>query len=235
MSSNNPIAAALLGGLIALGLAIAGYFVADAAQAIRGSERSVEVKGLAEREVPADLVLWSLSYSVAADELSALHERLAADTAAVRAFLRERDFEDAEISRGEPNITDRQAGYGEQRGQRYQAQAVVLVRTDKVDAVKAAQQETQQLVASGVTLSRNYEYPTEYLFTRLNDIKPEMIAEATRGAREAAQQFAQDSGSTVGAIRSARQGYFSIEDRDRLSPHIKRVRVVTTVEYYLVD
>ncbi|MES1944604.1 hypothetical protein PC39_10832 [Salinisphaera sp. PC39] len=232
---NSNLSATLLGGLIAVGLAAAGYFVADAAQAIRASERVVEVKGLAEREVPADLVLWSLSYGATADDLSVLNQRLAADTESVRDFLRERGFEDAEISRGEPNITDRHAGYGEPRGERYQAQAVILVRTDKVDRVKAAQQETQSLVAEGVTLNRNYEYPTEYLFTRLNEIKPEMIAEATRSAREAAQQFAEDSGSEVGGIRRARQGYFSIEDRDRLSPHIKRVRVVTTVEYHLID
>lgn len=232
---NSNLSATLLGGLIAVGLAAAGYFVADAAHAIRASERVVEVKGLAEREVPADLVLWSLSYGATADDLPVLNERLAADTESVRAFLRERGFTEAEISRGEPNITDRHAGYGESRGERYQAQAVILVRTDKVDRVKAAQQETQSLVAEGVTLNRNYEYPTEYLFTRLNEIKPEMIAEATRSAREAAQQFAEDSGSEVGGIRRARQGYFSIEDRDRLSPHIKRVRVVTTVEYHLVD
>lgn len=231
-TSNLP--SVLLGGLIAIGLGVAGYFVADAAWAIRGSERLVEVKGLAEREVPADLVLWSLSYSVTADDMGNLNRRLADDTETVRDFLEARGFDKKEISRGEPNITDR-AAHGQQQGDRYQARAVTLVRTNKVDEVKAAQQELQGLVAEGVTLNRNYEYPTEYLFTKLNEIKPDMIAEATRAAREAAQQFAEDSGSEVGGIRRARQGYFSIEDRDRLSPHIKRVRVVTTVEYYLVD
>ena len=87
----------------------------------------------------------------------------------------------------------------------------------------------------GVALIRSYEYDTQYLFTALDQIKPEMIAEATRDARSAAQQFAEDSGSKVGAIRNAQQGYFSIEDRDRFSPEQKTVRVVTTIEYFLED
>lgn len=227
--------AAILGVFIAVGLGVAGYFVADAATTIRGANRVVEVKGLAERELPADLALWSLAYTTTADELASLHKRLDADAAAIENFLAERGFKDDEITRAPPDITDRDSYNNNNSGDRYQAQAVVLVRTKQVAAVRAAQQQTNTLIASGVTLNRNYEYPTEYVFTRLNEIKPAMIAEATQDARAAAEQFAEDSGARVGGIRNARQGYFSIDNRDRLSPHIKRIRVVTTIHYFLQD
>lgn len=99
----------------------------------------------------------------------------------------------------------------------------------------AAMSRSGELVAQGIALIRSYEHQTEYLYTDLDKIKPEMIAEATRDARSAAQQFAEDSGSRVGGIRTAQQGYFSIEDRDRFSPQFKKVRVVTTIQYFLVD
>lgn len=234
---SGAVPALVLGLLLAAGLAGLGYFLADALQSIRGAERTVQVKGLAEREVPADLALWSVSFVTTGDTLDALHKQLEKDAASVMKYLADQGFADEEVVRAAPEITDRQAqNYNSSvRGPRYQAQSVMLVRTPKVDAVRAAQQNADELVGRGVTLNRNYEYPTEYLFTALNDIKPEMIAQATRSAREAAEQFASDSGSAVGAIKQARQGYFSIEDRDRLSPHIKRIRVVTTVDYFLVD
>lgn len=232
---SNKASAAILGIFLALGLAAAGWFVAAAAKDIKGAQRVVEVKGLAEREVPANLALWSLAFSTTADDLDTLQQRLNEDVAAIQAFLAQRGFAPEAITRGPPNIIDRATYANQKVDERYEAQSVVLVRTDKVELVKAAQQESNALIGQGVTLNRNYEYPTEYLFTELNRIKPKMIAQATRAARKAAEQFALDSGSTVGAIRYARQGYFSISDRDRLSPHIKRVRVVTTVEYFLVD
>ena len=109
------------------------------------------------------------------------------------------------------------------------------MRTDKIDAAKKAIERSGELVKQGVAVIRSYEYNTQYLFTDLDKIKPEMIAEATKDARRAAEQFAKDSGSTVGAIRTAQQGLFSIEDRDQFSPEFKKVRVVTTVDYYLGD
>lgn len=233
--AQDRLSALLLGALVAIGLGVAGYFIADAARSIRASDRVVEVKGLAEREVPADLALWSLAYTTTADDLTTLHKRLDADATAIQKFLAERGFTDDEITRAPPNISDRDNYNNNKKSDRYQAQAVVLVRSRKVDAVLKAQQQTNNLIAVGVSLNRNYEYPTDYLFTKLNKIKPEMIAQATKNARAAAEQFAQDSGSKVGSIRRARQGYFSIEDRDKLSPQIKRIRVVTTVEYSLKE
>jgi hypothetical protein len=119
--------------------------------------------------------------------------------------------------------------------ERYAADAVVTLRTKKIDPARAAMERAGELVRQGVALTRNYEYRTQYLYTDLESIKPEMIGEATRDARRAAEQFAQDSGSRVGGIRNAQQGFFSIEDRDPFSPEFKRIRVVTTVQYFLED
>lgn len=234
MSDRSTAGAAVLGLSLALGLIVAGWLVAGAVYEVKASQQVVTVKGLAEREVPANLALWSLGFTTTANDLATLHQRIAEDTEAVIGFLTRQGFEQAEIDRSPPAITDQQ-NFNNNANERYQAQSVVLIRTEKVEAVQQAMPKTADLVAEGVALNRNYEFPSEYMFTRLNEIKPAMIAEATRNAREAAEQFAKDSGSQVGAIRTANQGYFSIEDRDRLSPQVKRIRVVTTVEYFLED
>ncbi len=146
-------------------------------------------------------------------------------------------FEDQEISTSVALVTDRQAQgmMGQERLQRYVSESTVTVRTQHIDAVRAAMARTGELVSQGVALIRSYENTTQYLYTSLDEIKPEMIREATRDARAAAQQFAEDSGSRVGGIRNAQQGYFSITDRDAFSPEFKSVRVVTTVQYSLID
>jgi len=116
---------------------------------------------------------------------------------------------------------------------RYAAEQTVTLRSPRVAAVKEALQRSGELIREGVALMRSYEYNTTFLYTALDEIKPQMIAEATKDARKAAEQFARDSGSRVGAIRNAQQGYFDIQDRDAFSPEIKRVRVVTTIQYFL--
>lgn len=117
--------------------------------------------------------------------------------------------------------------------ERYVVESTVTLRTAKVDAARLSIQRSGALVREGVRLLRSYEYDTQYYFTALERVKPEMIAEATRDARLAAEKFAQDSGARLGGIRRAQQGYFSIEDRDAFSPERKKIRVVTTVEYFL--
>jgi hypothetical protein len=228
---------ALAAGVLALGVAAAGGFVGRGLFEARATERTVTVKGLAEREVDADLAFWPISFSATADELGAAQARIDRDAERIRAFLRERGFEDAEVQSGPPTVTDRMAegGYRDQGLERYVVRGVLTVRSPKIDRVRAASGDTAKLVADGVVLVRDYEVRTQYLFTKLEAIKPEMIAEATGDARRAAEQFAHDSGSRVGAIRTAQQGYFSIEDRDAFSPEKKRVRVVTTVQYLLED
>lgn len=223
--------------VLGVALALAGWFVGDGLYRARMSERYVTVKGLAEREVPANLALWPVVFSVTASDLETLQGRVEDGTAKIREFLAAA-FDAEEISAGAPRITDREAQgmiSAERPGPRYVAEAVVTVRTSKIGAVREALARSGELVGQGVALIRSYEYNTQYLFTDLETIKPPMIAEATRDARRAAEQFARDSGSRVGGIRNAQQGLFSVEDRDPFSPEVKRVRVVTTVQFFFED
>jgi hypothetical protein len=226
----------VLGILLALGLAVAGFFVGRGFYRGRTADRYVTVKGLSEREVAADLALLPLVFTVTGNDLGELQRRLETDRGKITGFLDGLGFTTEEYSTSAPRVTDNWAqAYGARPEQRYLIEGAVSLRSDKIDAVRQAIQRSDELVKAGVALIRSYEYNTQYLFTELDEIKPEMIAEATRDARRAAEQFAADSGSRVGAIRNAQQGYFSIEDRDAFSPEIKTVRVVTTVEYLLVD
>ena len=224
------------GLLVAVGMALAGWFIGSGLLKARSAARHVTVKGLAEREVKADLVLWPIAFNVTAGDLVTLQKRADESAAKVKAFL-EQDFAGDDIGQGAPRVTDREGQFVQAAKQldRYMAEAVVTLRTSQVDKVRAAMARSGELIGQGVALVRSYEMETQYLFTGLEAIKPEMIAEATRDARSAAEQFAHDSGSSVGSIRTASQGYFSIEDRDRFSPEVKKVRVVTTVEYFLAD
>ena len=231
MNHGNTPAAVVL----AIGIALAGYLVGNALIESRTSERRVSVRGLSEREVPANLVLWPIVFSVTSDDLVDLQRQADVGVVKVRAFLGDA-FPAEQISVSPPRVQDREAqgmsGDGRQRD-RYMAEVVVTVRTDQIDAARKAIERSGELVKQGVAVIRSYEYSTQYLYTDLERVKPEMIAEATKDARRAAEQFAQDSGSKVGAIRTAQQGLFSIEDRDQFSPQLKKIRVVTTVDYYL--
>jgi hypothetical protein len=203
----------------------------------RAAERFVTVKGLSEREVPADLALWPLVFTNSGDDLSAVQAQVEADAELIRAFLTRFGFEAGEMSLSAPRVTDQLAqSFGGQRpASRYLVESTLTLRSGRIDRVREAIERSGELVREGVTVIRSYEYSTQYLFTALETIKPAMIAEATKDARRAAEQFAEDSGAQVGGIRRAQQGYFSIEDRDPYSPETKKVRVVTTVDYFLVD
>ncbi|NKI35343.1 SIMPL domain-containing protein [Wenzhouxiangella sp. XN79A] len=221
--------------LLALGLVLASLFLADAVRDFSVRDRYVEVKGLAEREVQADLAIWPITYSLSAETLEALRARMDRTDESVIAYLKLNGFEDREIRRTPPQVTDRWLNsFDNQRpADRYSAQRTLTLRTTKVDATRQAMDQAADLISQGVPLMPNWGNDAQYLFTGLEAIKPEMIAEATADARRAADQFAEDSGSDVGAIRSARQGYFTIDERDRTAPETKRVRVVTTIEYFL--
>lgn len=233
MHANQSILGALL---LAAGIAGAGYLIGDGLYKARASERVVTVRGFAEREVPANLALWPVVFTVTADELGLLQQRADDGTRKVLEFL-EGDFLAEEISVAAPRVQDRQAQGMINPGQRldrYTAEVAVTVRTANIAQARQAMARTGELVKQGVAVIRSYEYSTQYLYTELDRIKPEMIAEATQDARRAAEQFAQDSGSQVGAIRTAQQGLFTVEDRDPFSPEWKKVRVVTTVAYRLL-
>lgn len=232
------VPALVVGLCLVLGLALGGFLLARGLFAARAADRFVTVKGLSEREIPADLALWPIVFTNTGNDLQALQAKVEEDAAAIRAFLGRFGFGEGEASLSAPRVTDHLAhgGYGGQGPrERYQLESTVTLRSPDIDAVRQAIQQSGELVRAGVTLIRSYEYNTQYLFTQLERVKPEMIAEATRDARRAADEFAEDSGAELGGIRRAQQGYFSIDDRDAFSPEIKTVRVVTTVEYFLEE
>lgn len=233
------VSALILGGLLAAGLAFLGLTLADGLLRFKQTERTVQVKGLAEREVPADTAIWPIRFSVAGDELEALYVDLDRQGGQVVDYLLAAGFAADEISRAPPAIVDRLAqGYGNPgvNDLRYSGSATITVYTQAIDRVRASMRNLTELGKQGIAISgQDYGVRTEFLFTGLNAVKPGMIEEATRNAREVAQRFAADSESRLGKIRKASQGVFSIQDRDSNTPHIKKVRVVSTVEYYLVD
>ncbi len=234
----NTLPALLLAVGIALGTSLAGHFIGKGFTDARALERSVSVKGLSERDVPADVAIWPLQLNVADNDLTSLVATVEKQKAMVIEFLTARGFVESEITVGAPAITDKQAqSYGNENVRfRFLGQQVITVYTKKIDAVRAANRELLELGKAGVVFSQeNYELKTQYLFQGLNEIKPEMVEEATRNARVVAEKFAGDSESRLGKIKSAAQGQFTVEDRDSNNPHIKRVRVVSTIEYYLAD
>jgi hypothetical protein len=234
---NNRLAAA---SVLALGMVIAAWLLADGIVKFKQFERSVEVKGLAEREVPADTAIWPIAFSEAGTDLTRLYQTLQSKNAVIIDFLKAQGFKPEEISVSAPSITDRQAqDYGNAdlaNRLRYTGKSVITVYTRRVDAVRRAMPELAVLGEQGIALNTgDYENRARFLFTGLNVLKPAMIEEATRNARQAAEKFAKDSDSTLGKIKRASQGQFSIEDRDESTAHIKKVRVVSTVNYFLAD
>jgi uncharacterized protein len=227
-----------LGGLIALGLALMGYLLGSSAIRFKEYERLVSVKGLSEREVPADIVVWPIHFTGANSDLTAIYSKLEADKKQILAFLESKGFGQNEITIAAPTLTDKLAqryGGNEQIQLRYTASQAITVYSGKIDLVRKSQNDLAELGKKGIAFGGAEYQGTEYLFTKLNDIKPAMIEEATRKAREVAEKFAADSNSKLGKIKSAYQGQFTVGDRDSNTPHIKNVRVVSTVEYYLSD
>lgn len=221
--------------ILSLGLVVAASVLGNAVRDFRMADRFVEVKGLAEREVMADLAIWPVSYMVSANTLEGLSAELDRNDQAVLAYLASHGFQTGEISRNPPRITDQWSqAYGPQRPEsRFMAERTLTLRTARVSETRAALQDAAQLLGSGVVLAPSWGSAVQFLFTGLEALKPEMIAQATADARRAATQFAEDSGSDVGNIRTARQGFFSISELDPSMPELKTVRVVTTVEYFL--
>jgi len=228
-----------LGLFIFLGLAVLGYLLSETALKVKGMDRVVAVKGLSEREVPADIAIWPIKFNEAGNDLGKLYAEVGRKSGIIVVFLKQHGFTDDEITVAPPSITDRQAqNYGNTGtiAFRYSAVTVVSVYSRSVEKVRDAMKEVADLGKSDIALAgQNYENRTQFLFSGLNALKPAMIEEATRNAREVAEKFAKDSDSTLGKIKTARQGQFTISDRDSSTPYIKKVRVVSTVEYYLSD
>lgn len=231
------VPALILGAFVCAGLIGLGYWATQGALAVKGLERSVTVKGLAEREVPADIAIWPITFTEVDNDVAALYDSVQRQTTLVLDFLAEQGFAADAISTAPPSIIDRQAqGYANaaQLPFRYTATATITVYTRDIERVRDAMTRLASLGQRGITII-SAGGTAQFLFTGLNDLKPAMIEAATRNAREVADKFAADSDSRLGKIRRASQGLFSIADRDSNTPHIKKVRVVSTVEYYLSD
>jgi len=247
MNNDAIKASAILGLLVAVGLAAAGYFASETVYKGRLAGNAVTVKGFAERDVQADLALWQLGYSITGGDIAALYKQSQSDQDKIVAFLKQKGFKDADIQNGSLNVTDQFANQYRSNqisaDERYIIQNTISVRSNDVKLVADASKDVNDFIQQGIILTTNN---VDYEFTKLNDIKSPMLREATQNARGAAQQFANDAGSTVGSIQSANQGLFSIVSRDAADQSAgggegygqantveKKVRVVVTLTYYL--
>ncbi len=240
MSDRSSLAALVL----ALGIAVGGGLVGWGFVRGRSADRYVEVKGLSEREVTADLALWPLRLVASGNDLAAAQAQITRSYEAVLAFLKRNGIDASATQLQNLQVSDSTTNQYQREGAgpRFVIEQTVIVRMNKPEVVRDASQRVGELVAAGVVLSQGGEYgaggPT-FVFNRLNDLKPAMIAEATSNARAAAEQFARDSGSGLGGIRQANLGVFVILPRDQApglnesSQLQKIVRVVSTVQYFL--
>lgn len=218
------------------GMLFIGAMLPTAVSKFRAYDRTVNVKGLSEREVMADKVIWPIAFNVVGNDLNSVYSEIERNTSAIRDFLVSGGISEAEISVAMPAISDKYAQeYGNNdRTYRYFSKNVVTVCTAGVDKVLELMPRQSELLKKGIIGSGNsWENQVQFQFEGLNGIKPEMIEDATRNAREAAEKFAKDSGSRLGKIKTASQGTFTIYDRDSNTPYIKKVRVVSSVTYYL--
>lgn len=246
-----------LGILLAIGLIVGGLLLGTRIRDFKRADRYVEVKGLVERTVKSDSATWPIVFSEGGDSLPAVFAASEKDKAAVLSFLKAQGFSDSDLTLGSISVTDRQTQqYGNnERGPRFVVEQTITLNSTDVDKVAAANAKTADLIRAGVVIQSsqngNAGGGVIYKFNGLNTLKPDMITEATRNARSSADRFAADSGSQVGAIRNANQGVFSISaanqgsqtneeagynaDQQADSSIMKKVRVVSTIDYYLVN
>ena len=239
---NEPISRSLvvLGASLLLGFIALGWLLGNYAVRVKKFDRTVVVKGLSEREVPADVAIWPLTFQEASNDLNGLFASLQKKSALITEFLAGHGIAKEAVTVGAPVVNDRHAqAWGDTSNvmYRYAASSTVTVYSNDIEAVRKAMRDVISLGKQGVALSGEggYQNQTQFEFTGLSKLKPEMIEEATKNARAVAEKFAEDSESRLGKIRSAQQGQFTIENRDSTTPHIKKVRVVSTVEYHLAD
>lgn len=225
------------GLFIGIGVALAGLllgvFIRSGFEIMVDSRRTVDVRGLSEREVMANKVTWPIVYKLVGNDMQLLYSQFEKNNEKVVAYLNSHGVNSDEISVNAPDITDNQAqSYSSNAPYRFNLTAVITVTSQNVAEVQKLINSQGELLKQGIAvIASDWNYSTIYEYTGLNDIKPEMIADATMNARKAAEKFADDSGAKVGRLISASQGQFSIEDRDPYTPYIKHVRVVTTLQY----
>lgn len=224
--------------LIATGILFLGVFIKSGIDNFAYRDRVVAVRGLAEKEVMANKVTWPIVCKEVGNDLTSIYDKITSNTAKISKFLTDNGISADEILVQPPQILDLQAErYGSNdRPFRYNVTSVVVVTSPNVEKVNKLISRQTELLKQGIAITAgDYEYRTIYEYTALNDIKPGMIAEATANAREAADKFAADSKSRLGKIKTATQGQFDISDRDPYTPYLKKVRVVSTIVFYLED
>jgi len=236
MNTKNITVAALLLMLGLLGgLILHGFFVKSGIDDYADKDRYVSVKGLSEREVMADHVIWPLVFKEVGNDLSELYATVNRKNKIIVDFLKKNGISENEISVSPISANDREADRWSvsEIPYRYQLKSVITVASDQVDKVRELISRQDEFISQGITCETSWEHQTNFSFNGLNKLKPEMVEEATRNARTVGEKFAADSESTLGGIKTASQGQFSINDRDENTPYIKVVRVVTTIEYFL--
>lgn len=219
---------------IMIGLMVLGNCVGNGMKRFADKDRYVTVKGLAEREVMANKVVWPLPFNCVGNNLEELYNEVEKSKRTILSFLESNGITSDEIVLSAPKVTDREAqSYTpDNLKYRYQVESVITIISMQVEKVMQLMNSQADLMKQGVAIGEDYRYQTQFDFTLLNELKPEMIEEATRNARAVAQKFADDSKSELGGIRQASQGQFSITS-DQNTPQLKKIRVVTTVDYFL--
>lgn len=226
--------------IFALGLTTSGYVLGDGLRRAKMAERSVTVRGVSERDVTANLATWSINFSHKGTDLGTVQQSVESQARAVRAFLQRAGFKPGDVTDSDISLSRESDPDDVTAPDRLIVRRTIQLRSNDVLGVRRAFAEQAELLRAGVELSGS---DVSYVFTKLNDLKPEMIAEANQNARRSAEQFAHDSGASVGAIKTATQGYFSVGPRDgeqcedcgssgSTSPY-QKVRVVTTIDYDL--
>ena len=233
MGKNVPFKKNMIqGGAIIAAALVLGLCMVWTVKTLKSYDNTVRVRGLCEKEVPADRVVWRINYSEKSNALADLRGTIRRNNDIIVDLLKQAGFSDDEIKVGTANYDDRYT-YANNTSQitfRYQANQVVTVFTKNLDLVRKVQQSLETDLVNQNILANSW---ADYQYLGLNDIKPTMIAESLENARTAADEFAKNSRSRIGKMRTASQGYFEVEDLDENTPQVKKVRVVTTVEYYL--
>ena len=236
----------LAGSIFLLGLAVffCGGQINDGLKHFRSFDRSVTMKGLAQRDVSADLAIWPIAYTETGNDLTELQDLMDARGRTIQSFLKKNGVKDSEVELQQVKVQDLMAQSYRQNNVtagRYILTQTYLVRTDNIEAVSNAAKKLGDLIRQGIVFSQNSSTTPTYLYTKLNEVKPEMISEATKNARKAAKEFAKNSDQKVGGIKYASQGIFQILPRDKTytlpesQQKNKTVRVVSTIQFYLED
>ncbi len=224
--------------ILSVGLILLGLFIYLGLSTFSAKDRVVSVRGLAEREVEADRVNWPVVYKTTGNDLQTIYTQLSNVNNGIVKFLVSNGIPQADISINAPSIVDlkadRYVSETDHARDRYNVTSIIMVTSSHVEEARKLMTRMGELLKQGIAISAgDYDSKVQYEFTSLNKVKPQMIEEATKNAREAAIKFSNDSNSKIGKIKTASQGLFTIEDRDQYTPYIKKVRVVTSIDYFV--